>query len=368
MKGVVEKLKAAEKGKAVAKEKKDIQPTAVQLAQERQRKRAQEQQQSTLLAASTKAAGAFSILEAAATGMTPQELYRQQQLKKKELEEQQSMEFIKQIAAEEIKGADAEEILIAQQSSALEALKKKTEDFYARKAEGDKELSAGKRAYLSTRFIRKRPQKIKVVRAYQAQHGKATNLQIEREGIDVVFKMDAVNDKSLGPTEWLEVYKLIKDKTAPTFQPLIKICLDVIRKIKMVEKKYKIKDSLLVLAQQPPPPPPARTSFYHSTNMPPITADATLDTSLPYGAEFVDGQFSEQHQGVYYTNVHGHHRFFRVADLSRASTRFLWDLRKGCIMTANDQRIINIIDQELMKPERKNDPAYIEAKQEAAWD
>jgi len=102
--------------------------------------------------------------------------------------------------------------------------------------------------------------------------------------------------------------------------------------------------------------------------MPPIEGDASLNLSLPARAEFADGMYDEWNQGVYFTNVHGHQLFLRAADISKASTKFLWNLRKGCIMTANDHKIITLLDQELMKPERQRDPAYIQLKQESVWD
>ena len=37
-------------------------------------------------------------------------------------------------------------------------------------------------------------------------------------------------------------------------------------------------------------------------------------------------------------------------------------------MTANDHKIVTLLDQELMKPERQQDPAYIQLKQESVWD
>nr|XP_043639231.1 uncharacterized protein LOC122610301 [Erigeron canadensis] len=206
-------------------------------------------------------------------------------------EEELSAKFIgEQIVNEELKGADEETRRLG-----LEALKKDEDLFFTKKS---KTLEESQDAYLDSREIRQRKEEIIKVTPTITQQ---------------------------------EIFKLIKDKKTPQYDPLLKTAGEQIKDIRSKERKYRIKDSLLSSARHPYPPPPQQPR----SGIKRIVVGHAVSQLAPLYS-----------QGCI------------------ASSTFLIKIRKYCIRSSNNQEFVKLIDRELLKPERQNDAELIKAKEE----
>nr|XP_043625629.1 putative receptor-like protein kinase At4g00960 [Erigeron canadensis] len=123
-----------------------------------------------------------------------------------------------EVVSEELNDADDEVKMMSQQTGGLEALKKKEEEFFANRM---KNFEEGQRLYLKSREIRQKKEEIMSVKVTLSQQG--MNLSLQRKGVPKLYKLENVTKDTLGPTEWIEIYKLVKDKTTMTYEPLIEM-------------------------------------------------------------------------------------------------------------------------------------------------
>ena len=162
--------------------------------------------------------------------------------------------------------------------------------------------------------------------------GRATNLKIAREGVEQVTKIDNIRPTSLGASEWLEVYWLIKGKTADSYTLLHQLCKQYLEKVRNYELKFKTNMPMLkvVMDELPAPPTqrtpakrPRQTYQFSSSVLPPITGDVALNVRLPPRHVFEEGKVLSDPAGIFYTSMQDAQLFFRLAEVGKASTRFL---------------------------------------------
>jgi hypothetical protein len=301
---------------------------------------------------------------AAAMNVSPSELEEAKKLaEQKEKDKEATQAQIEETLKVALEGADDEQLAYHQSLTAEESQKLILQE--ADKKKRSRELlkmqkkESVRKEYYELLKNRTAPEEITAATVTCSADKKLIKLFIKRKGVSESQTFPNIQEQHLGVSEWVELYKIVAEKTSPAAKLLMDMMNKYFKKVAWTESKLGITDSILKIspaASAPAVKPSASKKRKIQPTAQEQPQEILINTNLPVGVPVgVHGEVVRQPElGMFYDTFTAGKRFYRAADMNLSSSEFLLQMYKICLATSNDTLFANMLLDEIKK--RKHEP------------